>query len=65
MSDNATTPGAVADAAIQQWLAQPALESALFGPWTRIGVAFDWGCPTERGVVLVMLLAGGSDSREG
>ena len=37
----------------------------LLDRWQRIGVGFDWGCPEERGVMLVILLAGMANSREG
>jgi hypothetical protein len=59
LSDNATTPEAVAQAAGEEWLA--GLDEVLLGEWRRIGAGFDWGCPKEggRGVVLVVLLAGG------
>jgi uncharacterized protein YkwD len=59
LSHNATTPEAVARAAVGEWLADS--DEMLLGHWERIGVGFDWGCPQDdaRGVVLVVLLADG------
>ena len=65
MSDNATTPEGVAQVAVEHWLGEPELREMLLGRWQRIGVGFDWGCPKERGVVLVVLLAGQRDLLEG
>jgi hypothetical protein len=68
LSDNATTPAVVAEAAVNEWLAAPDLRQMLLGNWTRIGIGYDWGCPMvddNRGVVLVLLLAGGVRMREG
>lgn len=58
MSDNVTTPDAVAQVAVEHWLGDPMLREMLLGRWHQIGVGHDWGCPMERGVVLVVLLAG-------
>ena len=67
MSDSITTPDAVAQIAVTKWLDAPSLRKELLGSWKRIGVGFAWGCPDPegRGVVLVVLLAGRSDLKEG
>jgi uncharacterized protein YkwD len=58
LSEDVTTPDAVAQIAVDQWLGNPKLRAVVLDNWERIGVGLDWGCPTERGVVLVVLLAG-------
>jgi uncharacterized protein YkwD len=58
LSEDVTTPDAVAQLAVDHWLGNPKLREVVFDKWQRIGVGLDWGCPTERGVVLVVLLAG-------
>lgn len=65
MSDDVTTPDALAQVAVEAWLGDHKLSKILLDDWQRIGVGFDWGCPTERGVMLVVLLAGRPDVREG
>jgi uncharacterized protein YkwD len=65
LSDNVTTPDAVAQIAVDHWLGNPKLRETVFDTWQRIGVGLDWGCPTERGVVLVVLLAGRTNVTEG
>jgi uncharacterized protein YkwD len=60
LSADVTTPAAVAEAAVEQWLAESELREILLGDWERIGVGFDWGCPKAdaRGVVLVVVMVG-------
>jgi uncharacterized protein YkwD len=60
LSSDVTTPAAVAEAAVEQWLDEPELREMLLGDWERIGVGFDWGCPKPdaRGVVLVVVMVG-------
>jgi uncharacterized protein YkwD len=65
MSDNVTTPDAMAQYAIEHWLDDTDLRGMLLSSGQRIGVGHDWGCLTERGVVLVVLLAGGTPLGEG
>ncbi len=67
ISDNITTPATVAQLAVEQWLADPQLSKMLLGNWERIGVGYDWGCPDPqaRGVMLIVILAGGQALREG
>ncbi len=67
ISDNVVIPAVVAEVAVEQWLADPALSKMLLGNWERIGVGYDWGCPDPetRGVMLVVVLAGGQALREG
>ena len=61
LSADVTTPAAVAEAAVGQWMDDPELRGMLVGNWERIGVGFDWGCPKADagGVVLVVVMAGG------
>jgi len=67
MDDSITTPDAVAQLAVEHWMARPDLREALLDRWLRIGIGFEWGCPDPRGrgVVLVVLLAGMVELREG
>jgi hypothetical protein len=62
-----TTPDAIAQLAVEHWLQCNDPRQILLGRWERIGVGFDWGCPDlqGRGVVLVVLLAGGTTLNEG
>ena len=57
----------VAQVTVERWPGRPGLREMLLDRWQRIGVAFDWGCPDPqgRGVVLIVLLAGMVELREG
>ena len=60
LSADITTPAAVAEAAVGQWVDDPELHRMLVGDWERVGVGFDWGCPKPDagGVVLVVVMVG-------
>jgi uncharacterized protein YkwD len=58
MSPDVTAPAAVARFAVENWLDDPLLREILLGKWQRLGVGLDWGCPTERGIILIVLFAG-------
>jgi len=65
LDDRVTTPDDVAQVAFGHWLGEQELGEILLRRWQRIGVGLDWGCPTERGLVLVVLLAGGTVPKTG
>ena len=56
LSDNVTTPDAVAKAAVEYWIDDPNLRQMLLGNAERIDFSFECGCPPERGVILVAIL---------
>jgi hypothetical protein len=41
LSDNITTPDAVAEVAVERWLDDLELRKVLLGNWERIGAGFD------------------------
>jgi hypothetical protein len=55
LSDNVTTPEAVARIAVERLLANPERRTMLLGRSRRIGTGYDWGCLSEGGVVLAVL----------
>jgi hypothetical protein len=67
MEDSITASDAIAQVAVERWLGKSDLRDMLLDDWLRIGVGLDWGCPDPEGggAVVVVLLAGRPDLREG